>query len=132
MILGPSLRHRRLLRRWSSALFALVLLPGFVLPPSCAACPHGAEEIVDAVAEHHGGTHGSAAHDADPHGDHEDCGCPCDVQCGAPGLPAAEQRTESDADDAETHVATITATALRAPAPPHPPFFIPLSNAPPR
>lgn len=137
------------LRRWGATLLALALLPGWVLPPECGACPHmGENDASHQVAGDHHGSQGEAhghdhqapAPDADDlstaahsgsHGD-EGCGCPCDVQCAAPGLPAEDSRSTTSAHDTEAHVARIVATRLRQADVPHPPFFIPFSNAPPR
>lgn len=151
-------RDIRRLRRGGATLLALALLPGWILPPECGACPHmGHEEVVSeadpAAGEHQASASGSHSHDhqhpdaeaaadADAvqdvasehpgsHGD-EGCGCPCDVQCAAPGLPAEDTRVATAAHDTETHVARIVATRLRPADMPHPPFFIPFSNAPPR
>ncbi len=152
--------HARGVRRLGALLLLLVLLPGWTLPPECAACPHGAESHATApehgAEEHtaadahahaeavpHGATGVHAAmpaihegaptqHDDSPAHHDDDCGCPCDVQC-APvqiAIPATIEVPSGDTPDAPA--LRLTPTRIRPAAPPFPPHFLPLSNAPPR
>lgn len=139
-------------RRLASILLLLLLFPGWVLPPECAACPHASDaaHASDAgghghehvVGEHHPGADEDHTHRASPEPDAntgdeqdhhgEDCGCPCDVQCTAPGLPApASPDVRPSGLDAQASTSNAP-SGSRPAAPAFPPHFLPLSNAPPR
>lgn len=133
-------------RSRGALLLAIALLPGWILPPACAACPHGTpDEALDAgppaATEPH--AHDDGDRSADPvhdggklsdepaHDDH-DCGCPCDLECAAPDLATPRPSDATASSDGDASVRTIVAAALRPAAPRFPSFFLPLSNAPPR